>query len=242
VVDFYANAETSFLCQPCPAGTTSSPERSRCVCRAGWYEYSTTTEVNSSALTAPVVCHETDFGSRPSAPQDEGCIRCGPCLDCVSTAAAVVVSASYIQVFGPDPSMINLFRCTVRTGCFGLSAVDSSQSGCKTCVKRTLPLTTGCQPHYTGHLCGTCVDNYEMRAVRGVTAANAGPAAKFECVPCESATKSEGLAGAVVVSMVIVAALLKDRVFARLTVTRTHLAVFHAYSKSVWQPIRILIT
>jgi hypothetical protein len=235
---FYANEETSYLCQPCPEGTASLQDRSRCVCQPGWYEYSQAARANTTALNVPVFCHETKVTSTPTA-TEEGCIQCGQCLTC-SSAIRPAISVPYVQIFGSDQSRIDLFRCALGTGCFALNQIDSTLSGCKTCPEKSLPLTAGCQPHYTGHFCGTCDDNYEMR--QAPAAATPGFVAAFECVPCEGVTKRDGLAAAAVVGVMAVAILLKNKVFARLALTRSHMAVFGAYAKSMWQPVRILVT
>ena len=235
---FYANEETSFVCQPCPEGTASTQDRSQCVCQPGWYEYSQAARPNATALNVPVFCHEATVTSTLTA-TEEGCIQCGQCLRC-SSAARPAVSVPYVRILGSSQSRIDLFRCALRTGCFAVNQIDSTLSGCKSCPEKRLPLTAGCQPHYTGHFCGTCDDTYEMR--EAPAAAIPGSVTAFECVPCERTTKSDGLAGAAGVGVMVAVVLLKDRVFARLARTRTHMAVFQAYAKSVWQPVRILIT
>ena len=138
-----------------------------------------------------------------------------------------------------------MFRCKSHHGCFPKAQLDASIAGCKTCAAPTLDLTAGCQEHYTGHFCATCVDDYEMKPIADDPAALASEPG-FECVQCEGVTARSGLMILAVAAVVTPLIVLRKRIAARLMLiverNPARIAAARAMLRSVWQPIRIIIT
>ena len=166
----------------------------------------------------------------------EGCTRCGGCLNC-SSPGETRSTSGYVRILGSG-SEIGVFRCKQHRGCFAQSQIDSSVAGCKTCANPTLELTAGCQVHYTGHFCATCVEDYEMERMA------AAPGTSARCVPCDSDATQRGLITLLVLIMAVtMLTLLRKRIISCLmALMGNDLAGVRAMLRSVWQPTRIIIT
>jgi hypothetical protein len=212
----------------------------------------------SDSFKQPIVCHDgsTEDLQEPSM----GCTRCGHCVSCDSIGGSingshVVAAPGHIRIFGPSLgissrhilqgplSPIYVLECKYKQGCHGLRDINLSlagSTGCKTCEEksRTLPLTAGCQPLFTGHFCSTCIDNYEMK-VKPATSTNDQ---SFTCVPCGNVSRLSGLitTGVLVVVMLLIG--FRNQLLRRLVPTPEGRQVMLAVVNSVVQPIRILVT
>eukprot|EP01043_Picozoa_sp_COSAG02_P050963 COSAG02_NODE_5302_length_4458_cov_32.131682_1_plen_948_part_10 len=146
-------------CESCAAGKRSF-DGIVCTCDVGWYQYRGD---RVDHFAEPIVCQEATFKSPQQTPQP-GCNRCGRCVKCNNTAT---VASGYIRIFGPDAS-ISVHKCMFKQGCHGEPVINTSIAGCKSCKEKTLPLSAGCRPLFTGHFCSTCIDGYEFQGGEGV--------------------------------------------------------------------------
>eukprot|EP01043_Picozoa_sp_COSAG02_P018211 COSAG02_NODE_844_length_16583_cov_116.650267_7_plen_1394_part_00 len=233
---------TQVQCSQCEAGKTPNSDRTACescavgehsfdgivcTCDVGWYQYRGD---RVDHFTEPIVCQEAKFETPQQTPQP-GCNRCGRCVECNNT---VVVASGYIRIFGPDAS-ISVHKCMSKQGCHGEPVVNTSIAGCKSCKEKTLPLSAGCRPLYTGHFCSTCIDGYEFQGGEGVLGAQ-------DCQPCQDTSKQSGIVVIALLVVLVIAAICRDPIIRRLTPSPAQMAALRAILRSTWQPARILIT
>jgi hypothetical protein len=108
--------------------------------------------------------------------------------------------------------------------------------GCKTCEEKSLPLSAGCKPLFTGHFCSTCVENYELKPVADSNDQ------LYECMQCESSYNSSGVATIVALLLAVLIAVNRKKLLAFATPRPERLDVMRTIVRSGQQPLRILIT
>eukprot|EP01043_Picozoa_sp_COSAG02_P036680 COSAG02_NODE_2703_length_8201_cov_9.957294_4_plen_1333_part_00 len=213
-------------CESCAVGQYSV-DGIVCTCDVGWYQYRGD---RVDHFAEPIVCQEATFAS-PQQTTQPGCNRCGRCVKCNNT---VTVASGYIRIFGPDAS-ISVHKCMSKQGCHGEPEINTSIAGCKSCMEKTLPLSAGCKPLYTGHFCSTCIDGYEFQGGEGVLGAQ-------DCQPCEDTTKHSVIVVIALLLVLVIAAICRDPIIRCVTPSPAQMAALRAILRSTWQPVRILIT
>eukprot|EP01046_Picozoa_sp_COSAG06_P047708 COSAG06_NODE_6989_length_2685_cov_5.871230_3_plen_206_part_00 len=108
--------------------------------------------------------------------------------------------------------------------------------GCKTCEEKSLPLSAGCEPLFTGHFCSTCIENYELKPVAD------SDDQLYECVQCESSYNTSGVATIVALLLVVLIVANRNKLLAFATPRPERLDVLRTIVRSGQQPLRILIT
>jgi len=114
--------------------------------------------------------------------------------------------------------------------------VNGSLQGCKTCEEKSLPLSAGCKPLFTGHFCSTCIENYELKLVADSNDQ------LYECVPCESSYDTSGVAAVIGLLVTVLIGVNRNKLLAFVTPRPERLDVIRTIVRSGQQPLRILIT
>jgi hypothetical protein len=214
-------------CEACAPGQQASTDFTRCVCDSTTY--------NSTKFQ--ISCHETNALAPIPIEHGEVCSLCGPCVDC--TTDTPTVSERYVRINLPpqrdeagERVAYDLFRCDSVSGCFGVTSAAHASSD---------SFESGCLPNYEGYFCKSCGDKFEMARLHD---------GSFGCTEC-APSNFVAMGILALVAAFSVAIVWGNRAKLTASLLNTHggaeelhqkVTMVQACTRSVWQPVRILIT